>query len=56
MTGTNMQSVSSATTLYLAQYAGNGVAIIYSACDGNFVMALVLFICVMGLLMLADIL
>lgn len=51
-----MQSLSTATTLYLAQYAGNPDAAIYGPCaNGLFVVGIV-FLAIVGLLILCDIL
>lgn len=51
-----MQSLSTATTLYLAQYAGNPDAAIYGPCaNGLFVVGIVFF-AIVGLLILCDIL
>lgn len=51
-----MQSLSTATTLYMAQYAGNPDAAIYGPfANGLFVVGIV-FIVVVGLLILCDIL
>ena len=51
-----MQSLSTATTLYMAQYAGNPEAAIYGTCvNGLFVVA-ILFFAIVGLLILCDIL
>ena len=51
-----MHSLITATTLYMAQYAGNLDAAIYGPCaNGLFVVGIVFFV-VVGLLILFDIL
>ena len=51
-----MHSLITATSLYMAQYAGNPGAAIYGPCaDGMFPVAIV-FLVIVGLLILLDIL
>lgn len=49
------ESFNTATTIYLAQYAGQGEAAIYTGCSSSFLVAL-LIIVIVGLLILSDIL
>ena len=51
-----MQSLSTATTIYMAQYAGNLEAAIYDPCANGLLIVAVLFIVVVGLLFLFGIL
>ena len=51
-----MQSLSTATTLYLAQYAGNPDAAIYGPCANGLFLVALLFFAIVGLLILCDIL
>lgn len=51
-----MQSLSTATTLYLAQYAGNPDAAIYGPCANGLFLVAILFFAIVGLLILCDIL
>lgn len=51
-----MQSLSTATTLYMAQYAGNPEAAIYGPCANGLFVVAILFFAIVGLLILCDIL
>lgn len=50
-----MNDIYSGTALYMAQYAGNGQALIYSPMADCFAV-LVFFLIVIGLLIIADVL
>lgn len=51
-----MQSLSTATTLYMAQYAGNPDAAIYGPCASGLALVAIAFIVIVGILILTDIL
>ena len=51
-----MQSLSTATTLYMAQYAGNPGAAIYGPCANGMFLVAIVFLVIVGLLILLDIL
>lgn len=51
-----MQSLSTATTLYVAQYAGNPYAAIYGPCANEMFLVAIVFLVIIGLLILCDIL
>ena len=54
--GKIMQSLSTATTLYVAQYAGNPYAAIYGPCANEMFLVAIVFLVIIGLLILCDIL
>lgn len=51
-----MQSLSTAATLYMAQYAGNPDAAIYGPCANGLFLVCIVFLVIAGLLILSDIL
>lgn len=51
-----MESLGAATTLYMAQYAGNPEAAIYGPCANGLFLVAILFFAIVGLLILFDIL
>ncbi len=51
-----MESLGTATILYMAQYAGNPQAAIYGPCANGLFLVALLFFAIVGLLILCDIL
>ena len=51
-----MHSLSTATSLYMARYAGNPGAAIYGPCANGLFLVCIVFLVIAGLLILSDIL
>lgn len=51
-----MHSLRTATTLYMAQYAGNLDAAIYGPCANGLFLVAIVFLVIVGLLIIFDIL